>query len=79
MFRAPMPANGPAPPRWPSNTSVKKSDKEQREFFKKAFGRIEATPYEFDLVINFDYLKRPAAAAAVVSAAFREKFKNRRI
>ena len=58
---------------------LKKSDKEQREFFKKAFGRKEATPYEFDLVINFDYLIRPAAAAAVVTAAFRDKFKNRRI
>ena len=56
---------------------LKKSDKEQREFFKKAFGRKEATPYEFDLVINFDYLKQPASAAAVVAAAFREKFKNR--
>jgi len=56
---------------------LKKSDKVQREFFKKAFGRREATPYEFDLVINFDHLKRPASAAAVVAAAFREKFKNR--
>ena len=56
---------------------LKKSDKEQQEFFKRAFGRKEATPYEFDLVINFDYLKRPASAAAVVAAAFREKFKNR--
>jgi Cytidylate kinase-like family len=56
---------------------IRESDKEQQEFFKKAFGRKEATPYEFDLVINFDHLKRPASAAAVVAAAFREKFKNR--
>ncbi|UCD80695.1 MAG: cytidylate kinase-like family protein [Desulfobacterales bacterium] len=55
---------------------LKKSDKEQREFFKKAFGRKEATAYEFDLVINFDYLKSPAAAAEVVATAFNEKFKN---
>ncbi|MEJ2164259.1 MAG: cytidylate kinase-like family protein [Desulfobacterales bacterium] len=58
-------------------TVLKKSDKAQREFFRKAFGRKEATPYEFDLVVNFDYLKRPASAAAIVAAAFREKFKNR--
>jgi len=56
---------------------LKKSDKEQREFFKKVFGRKEATAYEFDLVINFDYLKKPAAAAAVVATAFKQKFKNR--
>lgn len=56
---------------------LKKSDREQREFFKKAFGRTEAAPYEFDLVINFDYLKSPAAAAAVVATAFKEKFKSR--
>ena len=55
---------------------LKKKDKEQREFFKKAFGRKEATPYEFDLVINFDYIKSPAAAAAVVATAFKEKFRN---
>jgi len=60
-------------------TVMKTSDKEQREFFKKAFGRKEATPYEFDLVINFDYLKKPATTAAIVAAAFKEKFKNRRI
>ena len=55
---------------------LKKSDKEQREFFKRAFGRKEAAAYEFDLVLNFDYLKRPEAAAAVVATAFREKFKK---
>jgi hypothetical protein len=57
---------------------LKKKDREQREFFKKAFGRKEASPYEFDLVINFDYIKSPAAAAAVVASAFREKFRNQR-
>ena len=57
---------------------LKKKDKEQREFFKKAFGRKEATPYEFDLVINFDYIKSPAAAAAVVATAFKQRFRNQR-
>lgn len=57
---------------------LKKKDKEQREFFKKAFGRKEASPYEFDLVINFDYIKSPAAAAAVVATAFKQKFRNQR-
>jgi hypothetical protein len=57
---------------------MKKRDKEQREFFKKAFGRKEASPYEFDLVINFDFIKSPAAAAAVVATAFKQKFRNQR-
>jgi hypothetical protein len=57
---------------------LKQKDKEQREFFKKAFGRKEASPYEFDLVINFDYIKSPAAAAAVVAVAFKDKFRNQR-
>jgi cytidylate kinase len=57
---------------------LKKKDREQREFFKKAFGRKEASPYEFDLVINFDYIKSPAAAARVVATAFKEKFRNKR-
>ena len=57
---------------------MKQKDREQRDFFKKAFGRKEASPYEFDLVINFDYIKRPAAAAAVVATAFKEKFRNQR-
>jgi cytidylate kinase len=61
-----------------ASSVLKQKDREQREFFKKAFGRKEATPYEFDLVINFDYIKGPAAAAAVVATAFKEKFRNQR-
>jgi cytidylate kinase len=57
---------------------LKKKDREQREFFKKAFGRKEATPYEFDLVINFDYIKSPVAAAAIVAAAFKKKFRDQK-
>jgi cytidylate kinase len=61
-----------------AGTLLKKKDREQREFFKKAFGRKEALPYEFDLVINFDYIKSPVAAAAVVATAFKEKFRDQR-
>jgi cytidylate kinase len=57
---------------------LKKRDGEQREFFKKAFGRKEALPYEFDLVINFDYLKSPLVAAAVVATAFNQKFRDQK-
>jgi len=49
-------------------------DREQREFFKKAFGKKEASPYEFDLIINCDHLTEPQSAAEIVAQAFREKF-----
>lgn len=53
-------------------------DREQREFFKKVYGKKEASPYEFDLVINTDDLSRPSWAAEVVLTAFREKFPGSR-
>jgi cytidylate kinase len=51
-------------------------DKEQRAFFKKAFGRKDASPYEFDLVINSDYITEPEGAAEVIKCAFKEKFSS---
>ena len=49
-------------------------DQEQRSFFKKAFGRKDASPYEFDLVINSDFITDPDGAAEVIKCAFKEKF-----
>ena len=49
-------------------------DKEQRNFFKKVFGKKDASPYEFDLVINFDYITAPQWAADIVATAFSKKF-----
>ena len=49
-------------------------DQEQRAFFKKAFGKKDASPYEFDLVINSDFISEPRAAAELVAQAFKEKF-----
>ena len=51
-------------------------DKGQRDFFKKVFGKKDASPYEFDIVINCDYIKQPEWAAEIVSQAFKEKFKD---
>jgi hypothetical protein len=53
---------------------LKKMDKEQHDFFKRAYGKTEASPYEFDLVINCDHIKAPAAAAEIVAQAFKGKF-----
>ncbi len=51
------------------------ADKEQRQFFKKAYGKKDATPDEFDLIVNCDFLTSPEWAAEVVVKAFEEKFK----
>ena len=45
-------------------------DKQQRNFFKKVFGKRDASAYEFDLVINFDFICDPQSAAAIVETAF---------
>jgi cytidylate kinase len=49
-------------------------DQEQDEFFNKAFGKKEASPYEFDIVINCDFIASPQGAAEIVARAFKEKF-----
>jgi cytidylate kinase len=49
-------------------------DKEQRVFFKKVFHKQDALPYEFDLCINCDYIKKPQSVADIIHSAFMEKF-----
>lgn len=48
-------------------------DKEQRDFFKSVFGKKGATPYEFDLVLNCDYITKPETIAEIIAMAFRQK------
>ncbi len=54
--------------------TLAKIDREQRAFFKKAFGKKDASPYEFDMVINCDHLAAPSIAAELAARAFRKKF-----
>ena len=49
-------------------------DREQHAFFKKAFGKKDASPYEFDLVINSDFIPDPGKAAEIIAQAFKGKF-----
>ena len=53
---------------------ITRVDKEQTEFFKKAYGKDEASPYEFDLVINRDFIENALSAAEIVARAYCEKF-----
>jgi cytidylate kinase len=54
--------------------TLAKIDKEQRAFFKKAYGRKDAPASEFDLVINCDHFSDPRWCADIVARAFRKKF-----
>jgi hypothetical protein len=51
------------------------ADREQRDFFKRAFGKKDAPPNEFDLILNCDYIGDPDLAAEVVLKVFAEKFR----
>lgn len=53
---------------------LEQMDKEQNSFFKKVYGKKEASPDEFDMVINCDCITDPLWAAGIVAQAFREKF-----
>jgi cytidylate kinase len=49
-------------------------DGEQRDFFKRVYGLSDASPYEFDMVINCDYIREPERAADLAAQAFENKF-----
>lgn len=51
-------------------------DKRQKDFFKKNFKKKDASPYEFDLVINRDYISEDGWAAELVEQAYKLKFDN---
>jgi cytidylate kinase len=57
-----------------ADSKLNQIDAEQKDFFKKVYGKKEATPYEFDMVINFDYISNPNWAADIVETAFKSKF-----
>lgn len=49
-------------------------DREQKDFFKKAFGETEPPPSEFDLVVNLEYFHDHQKVASLIEHAFRQKF-----
>jgi len=51
-------------------------DKEQTAFFKNTFGKKEASPYEFDVVVNCDHITSPLWSVEIVAHAFKQKFGN---
>jgi cytidylate kinase len=53
---------------------ISELDRQQAAFFKEVFNKKDASPYEFDMVINCDYIKEPRSAAEIILSAFRTKF-----
>jgi cytidylate kinase len=53
---------------------VSELDRLQGAFFKEVFNKKDASPYEFDMVINCDYIKEPRSVAEIILKAFRERF-----
>jgi len=56
------------------NKELDQLDKDQSAFFKKVYGKKDASPYEFDMILNLDYFEKPKSAANIVAQAFKEKF-----
>lgn len=55
-------------------TQIRELDQQQAAFFKEVYEKKDASPYEFDLVINSDYIREPRSVAEIILSAFREKF-----
>ena len=53
---------------------IRELDQLQSAFFKEVFNKKDASPYEFDMVINCDYIREPRTAAEIILTAFRRKF-----
>ena len=51
-------------------------DREQKAFFKNTFGKKDASPYEFDVVVNCDHITSSQWSAEIVAQAFKQKFGN---
>jgi hypothetical protein len=53
---------------------IRELDQQQTAFFREVYDKKDASPYEFDLVIDCDYAKELRSVARIILTAFREKF-----
>ncbi len=53
---------------------LKKLDKEQKEFFKKLYGKTGSSPYEFDLVLNREFIEDINTVSNIIVDAYKGKF-----
>jgi hypothetical protein len=47
---------------------------QKKVFSKEVYNKKDASPYEFDLVVNCDFIKEPLSVAEIILGAFRKKF-----
>jgi cytidylate kinase len=57
-----------------ASKQISELDRQQAAFFKEVYNKKDASPYEFDLVINCDYIREPRSVAGIILRAFKEKF-----
>ena len=55
-------------------SKLEELDIEQRDFYSNVYGKKGASPYEFDIAINCDYIQEPEYAAEIVDQVFKKKF-----
>jgi cytidylate kinase len=53
---------------------INELDRQQAAFFKEVFNKKDASPYEFDVVVNCDDFKDLRSVAEIILKAFRERF-----
>jgi hypothetical protein len=57
-----------------AEVSLDESDTDRRNFYISVYGKKDASPYEFDLVINCDHACDPSVYAEIVEKAFKGRF-----
>lgn len=57
-----------------ARTTLHQADMEQKEFFKKVHGKESASPLEFDMILNMDYIQENDVAADAIIRLFKSRF-----
>ena len=58
-----------------AESALEEIDKEQRDFYRKVYGKKDASsPYDFDIVINYDYVREPRWASEIIEYIFKKRF-----
>lgn len=57
-----------------ASREINELDRQQAAFFRAVFDKKDASPYEFDVVINCDEFKDLGSVAEIILKAFKEKF-----
>ncbi len=59
-----------------AEVKLDEGDTDRRNFYISVYGKKDASPYEFDLVINCDRINEPGVSAEIVEKAFQGRFRK---